>query len=385
MKTLKFKLYQHKRNRHLKRQINTAGVIWNHCIALHKRYYRMYGKHLNCAKLQAHIAKRRKRNPYWMQVGSQAVQDICQRIERAYQRFFKDHKKGVRPPNFKKVKKYRSFTLKQAGYKFLEGNRIKIGSRVYRYWQSQPIEGKVKTVTIKRSPLGELYLVVVVEAAQADDPPGRPEDDEIKTATGKTAGFDFGLKQFLTCSEGCEHDVASPLFLKQSLKKLRRANRSLSSKQKGSNNWHRARLHLARQHEAVANRRQDWFWKLAHRLTNEFDVLCFEDLNLKGMQKLWGRKVNDLAFASFLNTLEWVAEKSGKEVVKIDRWYPSSKTCHICGYVNQTLEKQDTEWDCVSCNAHHDRDRNASLNIKAVGASTVGLGDVRHACHAVAV
>lgn len=376
MKTLKFKLYQHKRNRHLKRLINTAGVIWNHCIALHKRYYRLYGKHLDCAKLQAHIAKLRNRNSYWMQLGSQAVQDICQRIERAYQRFFKDHKKGVRPPNFKKVKKYRSFTLKQAGYKFLEGNQIKVGSRVYRYWQSRPIEGKVKTVTIKRSPLGELYLVVVVETVQAN---------EIKIATGKTAGFDFGLRQFLTCSEGCEHDVTSPLFLKQSLKDLRRANRSLSSKRKGSKNWHKARLNLARQHEAVANRRQDWFWKLAHQLTDEFDVLCFEDLNLKGMQRLWGRKVSDLAFASFMKTLEWVAERSGKQVVKIDRWYPSSKTCSHCGYVNQDLILADREWTCSRCGtAHIDRDRNASLNIKQVGASTCELGDVSHACHAVA-
>jgi transposase len=95
MKTLKFKLYQHKRNRYLKRTINAAGVIYNHCIALHKRYYRMWGKHLSCSKLQSHIAKLRKRNPFWQLVGSQAVQDICQRIDKAYQLFFKHNKKGA--------------------------------------------------------------------------------------------------------------------------------------------------------------------------------------------------------------------------------------------------------------------------------------------------
>nr|WP_139276618.1 transposase [Spirulina major] len=105
MKTLKFKLYQHKRNRYLKRTINAAGRIYNHCVALHKRYYRIWGKHLNCARLQKHIAKLRKRNPWWLQVGSQAVQDICQRIEKAYQLFFKHNKKGVRPPNFKKTRR----------------------------------------------------------------------------------------------------------------------------------------------------------------------------------------------------------------------------------------------------------------------------------------
>lgn len=150
-KTLKFKLYQSKRNRHLKRSINATGVIDNHCIALHKRYYRMWGKHLNCAKLQSHIAKHRKRKAFWQTVGSQAVQDICQRIEKAYQLFFKHHKKGVRPPGFKKVRRYKSFTLKQAGYKFLGGNRIKIGNRVYHYWNSREIEGTVKTLTIKRT------------------------------------------------------------------------------------------------------------------------------------------------------------------------------------------------------------------------------------------
>ncbi|MGV0027693.1 hypothetical protein [Phormidesmis priestleyi] len=116
MKTLKFKLYNHKRNQFLKRSINAAGVIYNHCIALHRRYYRMWGKHLNCAKLQAHIAKLWKRNLFWQSIGSQAVEDICQRIEKAYQLFFNHHKKRVRPSNFKKVHRYKSFTLKQAGF-----------------------------------------------------------------------------------------------------------------------------------------------------------------------------------------------------------------------------------------------------------------------------
>ena len=120
------------------------------------------GQALNCTKLQAHIAKLRKRCSFWQLVGSQAVQDICQQIEKAYQLFFKHHKKGVRPPNFKQVKKYKSFTLKQAGYKLLGGNRIKIGSRVYQYWNSREIAGTIKTLTIKRTPLGELFMLVVV-------------------------------------------------------------------------------------------------------------------------------------------------------------------------------------------------------------------------------
>lgn len=372
MRTLKFKLYEHKRNRYLKRQVNAAGVIYNKCIALHKRYYRMWGKHLNCAKLQKHIAKLRKRNPFWQLVGSQAVQDICQRIEKAYQLFFKHHKKGVRPPSFKKVKKYKSFTLKQAGYKFLGGNRIKIGYKVYQFWKSREIEGKVKTVTIKRTSLGEMFIAVVVDSIE----------HQIVPKTGKTAGFDFGLKDFLTCSEGFK--IKSPLFLKQALKELKTANRELSSKKKGSNNWHKARLNLARKHEAIANRREDWFWKLAHQLTDDFDVLYFETLNLKGMKRLWGRKVSDLAFGKFLLILQYVAAKKGKRVVFIDQWFPSSKTCSDCGHVLDELNLRVRKWDCPSCLSHHDRDHNAAINIKSVGESTDLLGDVRRAQPAVA-
>jgi len=368
MKTLKFKLYQSKRNKHLKRTINAAGVIYNHCIALHKRYYRMWGKHLNCHKLQAHIAKLRKRNPFWQQVGSQAVQEICQRIEKAYQLFFKHHKKGVRPPSFKKVRRYKSFTLKQAGYQILGGNRVKIGSRVYQYWNSTEIEGTIKTLTIKRTSLGELFMLVVVDSA--DEP-------EIKFETGRTAGFDFGLKTFLTCSDGSK--IESPQFLKQSLNAIKKASRHHSDKRKGSANRERARLNLVRKHEDVANRRSDWFWKLAHALTDKFDVLCFETLNLKGMQRLWGRKISDLAFGEFLQILEWVAQKKNKQVVFIDQWYPSSKTCFHCGHVLESLGLSVREWRCPSCQTVNGRDENAAKNIQMVGASTIKLGDVRQA------
>lgn len=374
MKTLKFKLYQHKRNRFLKRMINASGIIYNHCIALHKRYYRMWGKHLNCAKLQAHIAKLRNRFEFWQSVGSQAVQDICQRIEKAYQLFFKHNKKGVRPPGFKKVKKYKSFTLKQAGYKFLGGNRVKIGNRVYQFWKSREIEGKIKTLTIKRTPLGELFMVVVVDGN--DEP-------EVKFTTSKIAGFDFGLKVFLTCSDGTK--IESPQFLKQSLKIVHSASRHHSRKVKGSASRERARKNLVRKYEDISNRRRDWFWKLAHELTDKFDVLCFETLNLKGMQCLWGRKISDLGFGEFLQILEWIAKKKNKLVVFIDRWYPSSKTCSNCGHILDSLDLSVREWRCPTCQSINGRDENAAKNIQAVGASTVSLGDVRQSQTAIAV
>jgi putative transposase len=143
------------------------------------------------------------------------------------------------------------------------------------------------------------------------------------------------LKTFLSCSDGSK--IESPQFLKQSLNAIKKASRQHSKKRKGSANRERARLNLVRKYEDVTNRRSDWFWKLAHELTNRFDVLCFETLNLKGMQRLWGRKISDLAFGEFLKILEWVATLKGKQVVFIDRWYPSSLTCSNCGHVLKEL------------------------------------------------
>jgi putative transposase len=371
MKTFEFKLYQHKRNKHLHQAINASSNIYNHCIALHKRYYRLFGKHLNKNKLQKHIAKQRRKNQYWQLVNAQAVQDITDRIDRAYQLFFKYHKKGVRPPNFRKRIKYKSFTLKQNGYKFLTDNQLKIGQHTYNFWKSREIFGRIKTVTIKRNSLGELFIFVVTDYVE----------NQFSTMTGKSAGFDFGLKTFLTCSDNTE--IESPLFFKQSIKELKLASRNHSTKKKRSNNREKARKNLVRVHDKVVNRRTDWFWKLAHELTDKFDYLFFETLNLKGMQRLWGRKIGDLAFAEFLLILDWVAEKKGKIVSYIDQWYPSTKTCSSCSHVLDKLPLDVRYWTCPSCATKHGRDANASLNILRVGASTLRVGDVRQVLPAI--
>ena len=321
-----------------------------------------------------HIAKLRKRIKYWQQVGSQAVQDICQRIDKAYKLFFKQFKKGTNPPSFKKTRKYKSFTLKQAGYKFLSGNKICIGNKVYKFSKSREILGKVKTLTVKRNNRSELFILVVTDYV----------DESFAPVTGKIAGWDFGLKTFLTGSD--RTSIASPLFFNQSRNRLKAASRKLSAKKKGSNNWYKAKNNLNRVYEDVSNKRKDWFWKLAHKLTNEYDVLIFEDLNLDGMKRLWGRKVSDLSFASFLEILQTVATNKGKLIHFVDRFYPSSKTCSHCGYINKQLDLKDRTWDCLSCNTKGiSRDLNAAINLQREGASSLKLGDVRQSQTAIAV
>ena len=374
MKTYKFKLYQHKRNRYLHYSINASASIYNHCIALHKRFYRMFGTHLNQYRLMKHIAKLRKRIRYWQQVGSQAVQDIVQRIEKGFQLFFQQHPKGIKPPTFKKRIKYKSFTLKQAGYKFLSDNQIRIGRKKYKFFLSREIKGKVKTLTVKRDSLGQLFILVVTDYVE----------ERIAPVTGKIAGWDFGLKTFLIGNDGTE--IKSPLFFDQLRKKLKAAHRSLSRKKKGSRNWYQAKDHLNRVYQQITNKRRDWFWKLTKELTDRYDVLIFEDLNLDGMKRLWGRKVSDLSFGTFLEILETVAKSKGKTVHYIDRFYPSSKTCSDCGYVNQELSLKQREWDCNGCGTKGIlRDLNAAINIKRVGASTLKLGAVRPSMKACSV
>ena len=212
--------------------------------------------------------------------------------------------------------------------------------------------------------LGELFLLVVTDHQQ----------DHIPIMTGKSTGWDFGLKTFLTSSDG--KVIESPLFFKQLSNKLKVASRSLSRKKKGSSNWYRAKDNLNRVYEEIANKRRDWFWKLSHKLTDQYDVLIFEDLNLDGMKRLWGRKISDLSFATFLEILETVAENKGKLIQFIGRFYPSSKTCSCCGYINKDLTLKDREWNCPDCNIKLDRDKNAAINIHRVGASTLKLDTV---------
>lgn len=365
VKTYKFKLYKNKKNKHLDDGIDIAASIWNYCIAMHRHYYKAFGKHLSANKLKKHITKvKRTRHLEWSALGSQAVQDVVERVDRSYKAFF-DHVKQKRhgrksPPHFCKRERYKSFTLKQAGYAFHSDNKVTIMGREYKYCNSRPIEGNIKTLTVKRNTLGEIFIIVVT----------KQEMNDVLPRAGKAAGMDFGLKHFLTFDDGSV--IESPQWYKASLVELRTAHRAVSRCQKGSNNRKRAIRNLERVYQRISNRRRDWFFKLANQLVSEYAIICIEDLNLNGMKRLWGRKVSDLAFSEFVSILEWVASNSGSTVVKIDRWAPSSKVCHVCGTINSGLTIKQRNWTCDSCHTTLDRDANAAINIKRLGLAQLG-------------
>lgn len=293
------------------------------------------------------------------ELGSQAVQDIAQRIDRAYRLFFRNLKHKVRtaPPSFKKVSKYKSFTLSQAGYKYTgEDNSIIIRKQKYRFFKSREIRGKIKQLTVKRDTLGDIYIYFICEN----------EDNEVLARAGKSVGFDFGFKTFLTASDG--KDIKSPLFFRQNAKAIKMASRNLSHKAKCSNNRKKAKIALARLHKKVANRRNNFHWQIANKLVGEYALICIEDLNLKAMQKRFGRKISDFGFADFVHKLKYKAHRAGASVVEVNRFFPSSQLCSDCGYRNtETKNLTIRKWTCPKCGNIHNRDRNASINIEREG------------------
>ena len=202
--------------------------------------------------------------------------------------------------------------------------------------------------------------------------------------TGKSAGFDFGLKTFLTPSDDTA-EIDAPFFFKQGVKGIKKANKALSSKKKGSNNRKKARLNLARVHKRIANQRRDYHFKTANRLAEQYDHLFFEDLHIKAMQMMWGRKISDLGFHNFLRIQEHCCKKSGSKIGYIHRFFPSSKLCHVCSSQNDELSLYDRSWICKSCGTIHNRDKNAAINIHREGASSLGLEDVRPSKTAILV
>jgi putative transposase len=341
--------------------INIAGIIWNHITALQKRYYQLFGKNIDSSRMKAHVAKLRmktKRYRYWRKVGSQAVQQICERHEAAYDKFFA---KQGKPPRFKKVKKYRSFTLKQSGWK-LEAEqpgkayrRIRIDKTNYKFVYHRPMQGQIKTVTIKRDAANRLWVCFsVVEKLVIED----------IISVGQIGGFDFGLKTFLTTDSG--QKIENPQFFKQDLPRIRKIQQRISKKVKNSINQQEGYQHLARRHIRIADKRRDFHYQLAHDLCDEYDVLVFEDLNIAAMKRLWGRKVSDLGFAKFIKIMEWVAFKRRKRIIFIDRWERTTGICSQCKH-RQKVSLKERIFCCQQCGFTLDRDHNAAINIRELG------------------
>ena len=372
MTTYRYKMYDRAKDGRLDRLVNRYGILHNHVVALYRRYDKLFGKSAQKYAVMAHMACLRKRCAKWRELcdgmDAQAMQNVVERIDKSYKAFFRwvKNRSGNKfsPPKFKKVKKYKSFTLKQCGYKFdFAKSKIRICGKWYGYFNSRAIQGKVKTVTVKRDSVGDFFLYVVTDYVKTEEMP----------QSGKSVGYDFGMKHFLTDNDG--NRIDAPLFMQRHRKEQNKLHRALSRKKLHSRGWWKCKERLARFNRKVARKRDDFQWKLAREIVKKYDLICVEDLNLVGMARFrFGRKVGEYGFASFVSKLEYLAAVMGKKVVKVGRYFASSQLCHECGYQHKGLTLKDREWTCPKCGTRHDRDVNAAINILTEGASSVGEG-----------
>lgn len=256
MQAYKYKLYKTKRIKHIDNMLKEAAFTWNKALAMQKRYYSLYGKYINKYQLQKWFDKRIKRH----YLGSQVRQEIIERLDTAYNRFFK--KVAQRPPKFKKSADFVSIMYKQSGYRLSDNELILNRKFRFKFSKSREFEGTIKRIIVKRSRVNEYYIVIVTDA--------KPKEYR-KTHNGASVGIDFGLKTYLTMSDGSEY--YNPQFLKSNLAEVKRKSHNLSKCKKGSNNRKKKRLELARLHETLHNKREDYQFKLAHKLCRKYDYI----------------------------------------------------------------------------------------------------------------
>ncbi|MGK0617904.1 RNA-guided endonuclease InsQ/TnpB family protein [Meiothermus cerbereus] len=341
----------------LLRMAGARRFVWNWGLARRKEAYAATGKGLTYNQQATELtALKKKPETAWLKgVDSQLLQQALKDLDRAYQAFFS---KRARFPRFKSKKRDEP--------RFRIPQRVKVeDSKVYvpkvgwvRIRQSQPIDCRIKGATFKRDGEGHWYVSLTAEFEMPDVPlpPANPE---------RVVGIDLGLKDFAVLSDGTR--IAPPKFYRRAMKKLRKAQRELSRKQKGGKNRDKARERLNRVHTKVRNQRQDWLHKLTTGLVQKYDGLCIEDLNLKGMAKTkLSTSVLDAALGEFRRQLEYKSIWYRKHLVVIDPYFPSSKLCRECGTIHTALTLSDRVWTC-RCGAVHDRDLNAARNIRAEG------------------
>ncbi len=365
LKVVKIRLYPNaEQQQSLEQSFGNCRWLWNYFLNLMTTTYKSTGKGLSGYDIKKLIPALKKEHEWLGLAYSACLQQTCLNLGVAFNNFFD---KRAKYPRFKSKHGRQSIQYPQ-NVKVFDDYLIipKIGD--VKAVIHRPIDGKVKTVTISKNCSGQYFASILFEDGKEKPQP---------TTDGKAIGIDVGLTHFAITSDGSKY--ANPRFLSQHEKNLKRKQQQLSRKQKGSNNRNKARKKVARVHRKITNCREDFLHKLSRRLVDENQVIIVENLNVKGMMRnhKLAKAIHQVGWGMFMTMLKYKAEQKGKVYQEVDRFFPSSKTCHVCLNQVGSLPLEVRTWTCEKCQTTHDRDVNAALSLRDEGLRilTSGTGD----------
>lgn len=361
-KAYKYRIYPTEEQKILfSKTFGCVRFIYNRMLADKIVHYQKTGE-----TLSATPAQYKQQFPWLKEVDSLALSNAQLNLQAAYKNFFRNKKIGF--PKFRSKKSQKnSYTTNMVNnnIQILDGylKLPKAGFVKIKMHRSIPEDHAIKSVTVRLEPSGKYYASILTEYER--DVPKRT------LSYDKALGLDYSSPHFYVDSEGTFADM--PHYYRRSEERLAREQRKLSHMKKGSGNYQKQRRIIAKIHEKIRNQRGDWLHKESRRLSDEWDIICTEDLNMKNMAQslALGKATQDNGFGRFRELLQYKLTEQGKKLITIDKWFPSSKTCHHCGTSKTDLTLKDKTWICPGCGRIIDRDHNAAQNIRDEGLSMI--------------
>ena len=358
----------------LARTFGCVRVVWNRTLAARQARWASERRGISYRDTDAALtAMKRLPELAWLnEVSSVPLQQALRHQHNAFQAFFAGR---ARYPRFKSRRGRQAAHYTRSAFRWRDGQlwlaKMRAPLAVVWSWPNlDPATLEPTTVTVTRDPCGRWY--VTLHAEMADPVP--------LATTGRVAGLDLGVIDFAVTSDGSR--IANPRHLERRAANLARYQRRMARKVKGSANRRKAAARVARAHRKVRAARTDFVHRVSTNLVRDYDMLVIENLNVRGMvrNRHLARAISDSGWGTFRSMLAYKAERAGRRLIVVDRWYPSSKTCSTCGHLLATLNLGTRHWQCPSCGARHDRDLNAAKNILAAGLAVAACGaDISHA------